>query len=271
MARRVAHEVVCRTPPAKRAAALARYVVAAAAICWYSPQAVLAGPPFRTDDPEPVEFHHWEFYGASQIISGPEGLAGTAPQIEVNYGAFPKTQIHVIIPLAFNRPHAGMSSYGPGDAEVGVKYRFVEERSAIPQIGVFPLLEIPTGNSKKNLGTGCAQIFLPVWLQKSWGTWATYGGVGYLVDMKPDPANSWFMGLEGQHDFSEILTLGAELFSALIPSTTSENEVAFSIGAIVNFSEMHHFLFSAGRDIVGRNDLSFYAAYQRTIGGSRDQ
>jgi hypothetical protein len=25
-----------------------------------------AGPPFRTDDPEPVEYRHWEAYVASQ-------------------------------------------------------------------------------------------------------------------------------------------------------------------------------------------------------------
>jgi len=26
------------------------------------PAAAIAGPPYRTDDPEPVDFQHWEFY-----------------------------------------------------------------------------------------------------------------------------------------------------------------------------------------------------------------
>jgi hypothetical protein len=28
-----------------------------------------AGPPFLTDDPEPVEYRHWEVYVASQLAS----------------------------------------------------------------------------------------------------------------------------------------------------------------------------------------------------------
>ena len=31
-----------------------------------APSVVFAGPPFRTDDPEPVDYQHWEFYTATQ-------------------------------------------------------------------------------------------------------------------------------------------------------------------------------------------------------------
>ena len=33
----------------------------------------LAGPPFVTDDPEPVDYQHWEFYIASQHIETSDG------------------------------------------------------------------------------------------------------------------------------------------------------------------------------------------------------
>jgi hypothetical protein len=46
-----------------------------------------AGPPFLTDDPEPVEYRHWEVYVASQLARDQGGWSGTAPQLEVNYGA----------------------------------------------------------------------------------------------------------------------------------------------------------------------------------------
>lgn len=199
-------------------------------------------------------------------MSSPDGLSGTAPHVEVNFGAFQETQIHVIIPLSFNRPRIGNFTYGPGDIELGVKYRFVNEASSIPQIGVFPLLKIPSGNAEKNLGSGNTQLFLPGWLQKSWGPWTSYGGAGYLVDFASPSSNSWFLGWEGQRDLSRAVTIGAELFSTLVPSARSENELAFSIGAMVNFSEKHHFLISAGRDIAGHSDLLLYAAYQLTIG-----
>ena len=49
----------------------------------------LAGPPFRTDDPEPVEYKHWEVYVASQYFDFKDGSIMTAPHVEINYGAIP--------------------------------------------------------------------------------------------------------------------------------------------------------------------------------------
>ncbi|HUI93594.1 MAG TPA: transporter [Chitinivibrionales bacterium] len=213
-----------------------------------------------------MDYHHWEVYGASQISSNEDGVSGTAPHVEVNFGIFRQTQIHLIVPLAFNHPRTGVSTYGPGDIELGLKFRFINETPVVPQIGVFPLIEIPTGNAAKGLGAGNTQVFLPLWLQKSWGSWTTYGGGGYLINITPDPANSWFVGWEAQHDFSEHLTVGAEAFGTVFPSKSAENELGFNIGAIVNFTDNHHLLLSAGRDIVGHNDIFLYAAYQYTIG-----
>lgn len=50
-------------------------------------QVASAGPPFVTDDPEPVEHDHWEIYLASQDQHDSNGWTGTAPHLEVNYGA----------------------------------------------------------------------------------------------------------------------------------------------------------------------------------------
>lgn len=247
---------------------LVRYFSFALLGCLFSPVSVMAGPPFRTDDPEPVDYHHWEVYGASQILSSEDGVSGTAPHVEVNFGIFPQMQIHLIVPLAFTHPRTGASAYGPGDIELGLKYRIINETPIVPQISAFPLVEIPTGNAAKGLGAGNPQVFLPLWVQKSWGSWTTYGGSGYLINISPHSANSWFVGWEAQHDFSDILTMGAEAFSTVFPSRGSENEFGFNIGAIVNFTDNHHLLLSAGRDIVGHNDLFLYAAYQYTIGPS---
>jgi Putative MetA-pathway of phenol degradation len=230
------------------------------------PCLLAAGPPFRTDDPEPVEYHHWEFYCASQMTSGPDAISGTAPGVEINYGIFREAQAHVIIPLTLYRPRAGRFEYGPGDIELGLKYRFVHESSFAPQVGIFPAIEIPTGDAAKGLGTGNVQFFIPLWLQKTWGSWTTYGGGGYLANAASDPVNSWFIGWEAQRDFSRALTLGGEIFGTVVQSQRADNELAFNIGAIVNLTEDNHLLFSAGSDIVGHTDFMFYAAYQLTIG-----
>jgi hypothetical protein len=44
--------------------------------------AAWAGPPFFTDDPEPVEYKHGEFYIASQYIDGRTGKSATLPHFE---------------------------------------------------------------------------------------------------------------------------------------------------------------------------------------------
>lgn len=227
---------------------------------------VAAGPPFRTDDPEPTEYHCWETYCATQISHDIYGTSGEAPFCEANYGVVNSVQMELHIPLAFNRPHAGNSAYGPGDAEFGLKCRLATETTVLPLVSIYPSIEVPTGDPAKHLGAGNTQLFVPLWLQKSWGAWTTYGGGGYLINFGPNQAGSLFFGWEGQRDISEALTIGAEIFSTIVPSESSENEWAFNIGATVNFSESNHFLVSAGRDIAGPNDFFLYTAYGLTIG-----
>jgi hypothetical protein len=81
------------------------------------------GPPFVTDDPQPVDYQHWEFYLASMHWELGGDWSGTAPHFEVNYGAVPDLQLHLIAPLAYDSPPQGPSHYGPGDLELGAKYQ----------------------------------------------------------------------------------------------------------------------------------------------------
>ena len=59
----------------------------------------MAGPPFLTDDPEPVEYRHWEVYVATQYIHSRDQDSATLPHLEINYGVMPNVQIHLIAPF----------------------------------------------------------------------------------------------------------------------------------------------------------------------------
>jgi hypothetical protein len=225
-----------------------------------------AGPPFRTDDPEPVEYRHWEVYVASQGSFDRDEASLTAPHIEVNYGVIPNVQIHLIAPFVYIKPEGGPSHYGYADMELGAKFRFIQETDLCPQIGIFPLVELPTGNKNKELGNGETQVFLPLWVQKSWGTWKTYGGGGYWINPGTDNKNYWFFGWELQHDITKYLTLGAEVFHQTISETGGESSTGFNVGAIINFSDLHHVLLSGGRNFSGPNNDLSYIAYQLTFG-----
>jgi hypothetical protein len=84
----------------------------------------LAGPPFRTDDPEPVEFQHFEINLFSQGIQTNDGWRGFLPGFEVNYGTLPNLQVHAIFQQGFTAPSGGRTGFALGDTELGVKYRF---------------------------------------------------------------------------------------------------------------------------------------------------
>src|ERR1035437_6384708 len=85
-----------------------------------------AGPPFLTDDPQPVDFKHWEFYVASAMQFDKSQSDATLPHFEVNYGAVPNVQLHIIVPMAYSRTENN-AVYGFSNTELGIKYRFIQE------------------------------------------------------------------------------------------------------------------------------------------------
>jgi hypothetical protein len=226
----------------------------------------LAGPPFRTDDPEPVEYKHWEVYVASQYFDFKDGSIMTAPHVEINYGAIPNLQLHLIAPMVNANPAGEKAHYGYGDTELGAKYRFIQESDWRPMVGIFPLLEIPTGKSSEGLGAGAAQLFLPLWLQKSFEPWTTYGGGGYWINPGQDNQNYWFLGWVVQREISKKLTLGAEVYHQTPNVEGGDSSTGFNVGGFINFTDTQHLLFSAGRDFTGPNHFSYYLAYQLTFG-----
>jgi hypothetical protein len=224
----------------------------------------LAGPPFFTDDPEPVRPGHWELYLASQRLKAKDGSSGTAPHAEINYGAAKELQLHLVAPLSYSRPEGGALAYGPGDTELGAKYRFLRETPGRPQAGIFPLVELPTGNAGRGLGGGKPQVFLPLWLQKSWGAWTSYAGGGCWINPGSGKKNWTYAGWLLQRDLSASLTLGGELFHRTPDAAGGKSGTGFTAGGQFNFTAERHLLFSAGRDLSGPDRLTAYLAFQLT-------
>ncbi|HZL33840.1 MAG TPA: hypothetical protein VFC78_00940 [Tepidisphaeraceae bacterium] len=246
---------------------------------------VSAGPPFITDDPDPVEYKHWEVYLFSIYTHTSGADSGQFPAVEVNYGVVPDVQLHLIAPLAFDREPGSAAHYGYGDTELGIKYRFVHETDFFPEIGVFPLVEVPTGDAGRGLGNGQTQLFVPLWLQKSFGKdkeWTTYGGGGFWYNPGVDHRDYFRLGWELQRDFGKNLTLGGEIYhetpsaggGSIMGITDQHNtasvvgthgHTAFNLGGYYNFDDHWHLLFSAGRDIDGPNRFSSYLGVQLTF------
>jgi len=251
-----------RPLPMKTTALSALAILAAATLAQ-------AGPPFATDDPEPVDYRHWEVYVASQYEHGGDGASGTLPHLEVNYGAWPNLQIHLIAPVAFAAPSGASRQSGYGDTELGAKYRFLDETEGRPQVGVFPLVELPTGDSTRGLGSGHTQVFLPVWLQKKSGTWTTYGGTGYWINPGAGNRNWWFTGWLIQKEVRPGLTVGAEVFHETARRDDAASDTKMNVGVILDVDETRHILASFGPTIQGPSGYQAYLAFQLTFGPGR--
>lgn len=227
---------------------------------------VWAGPPFTTDDPETVGYRHWEIDVVTQGLKDKNETSGTAPQVEINYGLLPNADLHMIVLFSYVSSEKGSRNYGLGDIELGVKYQFVQERGWLPMVGISLLAEVPTGNHGRGLGNGRVRVFSPVWLQKSWEPWTTYGGGGYWYNPGTGNKDYWFVGWVVQRELSAKITLGTELFYTTPKAAEEGGEARFNVGGFFNLTEEHHLLFSAGRDIHGPNRLSMYIGYQLTLG-----
>lgn len=225
-----------------------------------------AGPPFLTDDPEPVDLHHWELYVFGQGDRTSEGDTIAGPALELNYGAAPNTQLHLVLPYAnVSTPGTGWTR-GLGDTEFGVKYRFLDETDSRPQVGVFPMAEVATGSSDRGLGNGRTWYRLPLWIQKSWGSWTTYGGGGVALNAAAGARDYGFGGWLLQHDVGKSLTFGGELFGQGPDTDGGRGFVAANAGGYVKISDSFNLLFSAGHSVSGARHTLWYLGLYWTWG-----
>jgi hypothetical protein len=240
----------------------------------------LAGPPFQTDDPEPIDFRNYEFYTfASADLTAVEADAA-GPAAEFNWGALPNVHLHIIVPLAAilpsNNPSiapagTGPSAIGLGDIETGIKFRFVQETTRRPEIGTFVMFELPTGSAARGLGVGKTWYKVPLWVQKSFGRWTTYGGGGETIFNRVEGYRNYpFAGWLVQRDTGKKLTLGTEVFyhgaEGLATAQTS-SAALLDVGGYYKFRDPgYQLLFCYGHTIAGQGETYAYLGLYWTWG-----
>jgi hypothetical protein len=220
-----------------------------------------AGPPYETDDPEPVDYRNYEIYLHSDYHRVGPQIGGSLSTLEINYGPLPNTQFSLAIPLAFSPP-PGQTQSGLGDIDVGLKYRFVPETAAMPQIAFYPSATLATGNPARDLGGGHGTFFLPLWAQKSIGKWTIFGGGG--LELEGGNQTSWQDGLAVTRDVTEALNVGVEVFHQT-PDTFQPGYTDVGFGVIQGIGKYHAFLFSFGRALAPAS-IHGYAAYGWRLG-----
>lgn len=236
-----------------------RRCVAAAAMastCAY------AGPPFVTDDPEPVDLHAWEInYGATWLRTA-DGSGGAVPGIDLNYGALPNVQLHAQPQIAYARGPGG-NAVGLGDLELGIKYRLTrpDKPRSDWMVGIYPMLELPTGSARRGLGTGAHSIYLPVWVQTTRGHWTVFGGAGYWLDHGARAHNAWAGGITALYEVNARLQFGAEWYGSTPHHVDDATATGINVGGILQLRDGLALLFSTGRGLRNASASNNGAAY----------
>lgn len=239
------------------------------------------GPPYQTDDPVPVDLHHYEFYVFGSADGTPVEMDSLGPAFEFNWGAIARVQLHAILPWGIVAPsnspvYAPASGVGPTvfgltDMELGAKIAYIKEGKRIPQIGSFTMVELPTGNYNRGLGVGKVWYKLPLWLQKNQGKWLYDGGGGYQIVRQVDYRNFPYGGFLVKKELSERLELGAEIFAhgrEGLAAPQTESSALVDAGGYYHFKHNpnQQFLFCYGHSVAGQTENYAYAGMYWTWG-----
>jgi hypothetical protein len=260
---------------------ISRRVTAAALLLCAA--AAVAGPPFQTDDPQPIDFRNYEFYTFS-VFDATRIVAGlNAPALELNWGALPNVHLHIILPVAASFPSnnpafapagVGPSAYGLGDIELGIKYRFVQETKTRPMVGTFVMFEMPSGNAARGLGVGSTWYKVPLWVQKSFGPWTTYGGGGETIVKAPGFRSYPFVGWLTQRDIGKKWTLGSEVFyhgAEGIAAVQTKKSTMVDVGGYYKVRDPgFQLLFCFGHSVAGQRENYAYLGLYWTWGKHAD-
>jgi hypothetical protein len=135
-----------------------------------------AQQPFVTDDTDTTPKHHFHFEFSNEFdllqSSAFPNLKQNTADFELDYGVFENLEIGIESPLLTimnARGNVRRNITGIGDTNISVKYNFVKERehSRRPALAIAFNLELPTGDTSRQLGSGLADFYTNGILQKS--------------------------------------------------------------------------------------------------------
>jgi len=220
--------------------------------------AILANPPFITDDPFPTEYQHWEAYLFSFLDKTNPGTTLSAPGIEFDWGATPTTEFHAVLPLNTYFFPNGPSPTGVGDLETGIKYLLIKEAADMPQITFAPIFYVPIGDEEQRLGNGSFWMRLPLAIGKTWGDWTAYGSGGFALNTGSGQQNFPYGGIVVQRNIGKKWMIGGEVYSQGQSNDLVRQFTSLTLGCGYNFTENFSLLSSIAYSIQGQSNLISY-------------
>jgi len=189
---------------------------------------LLAQLPFYTDDPSVTEPGKWHFEFFNEFDALQEqypNLKQNTANYKLNYGLPFNLEWDIDAPyLAIFRAVGSPDAVGGGDTNLGLKWEFHKESpgSRVPALAASLYIEFPTGDARRQLGSGLTDYWLNFIAQKSLSEKTRVNAnLGYLfagntstgvVGIQGTRGRVYTGGLSLLHDFTPRLTLGGEVY-----------------------------------------------------------
>src|SRR5688572_20178339 len=142
---------------------------------------LLAGPPLETDDPDTPGAGRWEINISTQMEKRRDVWEWT-PLLDINYGVGARIQLKVKPRYAVHDESGERTRSGPGNIQLGMKWRFLDEQPHRFAMSIYPQLDVdPPGNSeRRGLVDGGTEFTLPVQIARTFGRTRFYGEASYV-------------------------------------------------------------------------------------------
>lgn len=212
-----------------------------------------AGPPYVSDDPEPTDFEHYEIYAFTDGSVNAAGRSGSAG-IDFNYGATKDLQLTAVLPVEYEPGARGI-----GNVELAAKYRFRHQSDGGWDVAFFPRLFLPSASAR--LGERHASLLLPLWVERDFGPWATFGGGGCAIDRGGDAKDWCVAGWALTRQVTDALNLGAELVHQTSSVRGEPSSTAVGGGLRYDIGKTVHLLAYFGPGLQDREATARYSWY----------
>jgi len=218
-----------------------------------------AGPPYLTDDPDPIDYQTYEIIPAYSVDRTADGEEVAGPIADFNYGIAPDMHLNIGPGVVRTLSAEAPSEEGLGDTRVALKWRFHRETDDSPEIAIYPAVELPTGDAGRGLGNGQAWYQFPIWFEKNWGVgWSSYWGAGWTLNRAPGQRDWFYAGWQVQKQVSDDWNLGGEVYSQASDAVGSAGWTALNLGGGYKLSAHASFIFSFGHSFAGASHALGY-------------
>ncbi len=170
------------------------------ATLWCGCVLAAASVPMETETARTITRNGFEANASVEYQASSEGAEWAVP-FAFEYGILANLEL-LVEPVLFTaiRPDSGRKASGLGDLEVTLNYRFLEERGAMPALGLAGEAKIATSNDRL-IGTGKSDYAGYFIASKNLGWCDVHGNLGYTWVGQPSGARlndlmSFSLGME---------------------------------------------------------------------------